>query len=160
MNKVSRNIAVALSLLGGVGTLGCGDSGPPTGVVKGVVKFDGQPYPNAIVTFTPTTEGPSGIGKSNDKGEYEIFTAGKKGAVLGKHKVSVITDYVPPPTQKPRSEIRSDDPEYMKQLSGTGSAAKNAGPPKEKIPEKYNRKTELSYEVSKGTNTIDLDLVN
>ena len=146
----------SLFLLGTVA--GCGDSGPQTAPVKGVVKFNDAPYPNAIVTFIPSDGGPAGIGKTTENGEYEIWTSGKRGAVLGNHKVSVTTEYIPPPPPKPASEIRSDDPEYLAQIHGSGSSERNAGPPKEKIPAKYNTSTELQFEVKSGSNEFPLDL--
>lgn len=154
-----RSLICGLSLVVCSAFIGCGDDGPATSPVTGKVTFEGEAYPNAIISFSPVGGGPSAIGKSNASGEYELFTAGKKGAVAGKHKVSVITEVVPDAKATSSSDIRSDDPEYAKKMAEAArGGSKQAGPPKEKLPAKYNAKTELEYEVGAGKNQIDLTL--
>jgi len=59
------------------------------GKVSGVVTKDGQPLPDATVTFFPTGGRPS-IGMTDDQGRYElIFTESVKGAMVGTHKVNI-----------------------------------------------------------------------
>lgn len=76
---------------------GCG-GGPKVVAVSGVVKVDGQPYKNAVVTFQPVaTEGnPNpGLGsnaETDDQGRFTLIQAdGKAGAVVGLHRVRIQT---------------------------------------------------------------------
>ncbi|HJZ90964.1 MAG TPA: hypothetical protein VKE40_08830 [Gemmataceae bacterium] len=67
--------------------------------VSGVVKLNGQPYPNAIVTFQPLGSekepnvGRGSSGKTDDNGHYTLVYDGEKpGALVGKHRVRICTD--------------------------------------------------------------------
>src|SRR5438105_4435016 len=77
--------------------------------VSGVVTLNGKPLPNAFVSFEPITENqdpaqrPRGsTGKTNDNGEYSLKTGtadlsgARDGALVGKHKVSIILVEPPP----------------------------------------------------------------
>lgn len=107
-----------------------GDLGKATGVVT----LDGNPYPGAMVTFTPDKGRPS-IGITKDDGSYElIYIRDTKGALPGEHRVAIST--VPP--------VQSDD--YR-------------GPAfKEPLPLRYNKRSELTRTVELGPNTFDFDL--
>lgn len=131
LKHVPAAIGLVLILL----SLGCsqqdyGDLGKATGVVS----LDGQPYPGAMITFTPANGRPS-IGLTNEDGAYElIYIRNTKGAVPGEHRVSIST--VPP--------VQPDDyrgPAY-----------------KEPIPARYNRRSDLTRTVQLGTNTFDFEL--
>ena len=79
---------------------GCGSSTPILApAVEGVVTINNQPLANATVTFTPTAPGVAGqyVGTAvtDDKGHYVLQTAGKPGAVVGEHKVTVTEGPVP-----------------------------------------------------------------
>jgi hypothetical protein len=76
--------------------LGCGSS--KFVPVSGKVTLNGQPLANATVAFQPTGDeqtietGPGSSGKTNENGEYTLTVAtGKKGAVVGKHRVLIST---------------------------------------------------------------------
>lgn len=153
-----RTLLCAIVALVGFSAIGCGDGGPATAPVTGKVTFDGKPYANAIVTYSPVGGGPSAIGKSNENGEYEVFTVGKKGAVLGSHKVSVITEVTSSSSAQSAAEIRSDDPEYAKKMAAASRGQSSSTVPKEPLPAKYNTKTELTFEVKSGKNVNDLTL--
>ena len=148
----------ALALLCVASLVGCGDDGPVTAPVQGKITLDGEPYPNAILNFSPVGGGPAGIGKSDASGTYEIYTAGKRGAVHGTHKVSIVTEVVADPNAKSSSDIRSDDPEYAKLMAAGAKSPRSLTPPKEPLPGKYNVKTELTAEVKSGKNAIDWPL--
>ncbi len=131
---------------------GCGGSGLELGDVTGVVQLDGQPLPNAVVTFSPEGGGPSGVGKTNADGEYQLLTAGELGAVPGQHIVSIICVPEPAPVQ----EVRSDDPSYQ---YGRPTSSANAAPQGiPEIPARYNSQTQLREEVESGSNEINFDL--
>lgn len=150
MNFVRVSILVSV-----VAFVGCGPSGPAMGPVKGKVTLGGKPYTNGIVTFTPEGGGPSGTGATNSEGIYELFSAGVKGAKVGKNKVS-ITTVVAVPESKKQAEVRSDDPSYS--AFGNASDYKAAEKQKEPIPAKYNTNSELIRDVTSGANTFDFDL--
>ena len=80
-------IVVFLSLV----TIGCGGAkdAPRTAPVSGVVKVNGQPVANPVVTFYPE-KGPTGIGVGNEEGAFTIKTNGRNGAPVGKCKVTVV----------------------------------------------------------------------
>ncbi|MCA9086166.1 MAG: hypothetical protein KDA81_19045 [Planctomycetaceae bacterium] len=71
---------------------GCG-GGPNDSVtvapVSGVVKLDGSPLPDAVITFYPE-KGPTGIGMGDSSGAFIVKTNGQKGAPVGKCKVTVV----------------------------------------------------------------------
>ncbi|WP_339743638.1 carboxypeptidase-like regulatory domain-containing protein [uncultured Rubinisphaera sp.] len=97
---------------------------PELGTVSGIVTLDEQPLPNVLVSFTPET-GPASYATTGEDGRYElIYLDNHKGAVIGKHTVTITT-----PTDAPTG------PEY-----------------KDPIPEKYNSNTTLTVEVSEGDN--------
>ncbi len=56
--------------------------------VSGVVTLDGKPVEQATVLFKPES-GPVAYGQTDSAGRFELTTAGRKGAVPGKHKVSI-----------------------------------------------------------------------
>jgi hypothetical protein len=75
---------------------GCGHRPdlPPLEEVTGTVTLDGNPLPRGTVQFVPDpadgAELPSGVGEIDEQGRYVIFTAGVKGAVVGRHMVGVV----------------------------------------------------------------------
>ncbi len=139
--------------------VGCGgDSGPPLGTVNGKVTLYGKPYPKALVTFTPEGGGPAATSSTDENGDYELWSAGKKGAPIGNHLVSVVTIKEPVKASEPVAATSSDDPAYAAQVFGGAAAYKADKEEKEKIPAKYNKSSELKHEVKSGSNTINLDL--
>jgi hypothetical protein len=70
---------------------GCSDSGdrPDIGEVTGVVTFDGQPLPNASISFAQPGFR-SSVGNTDSKGRYElIYIRDIKGAAVGTHVVKI-----------------------------------------------------------------------
>jgi hypothetical protein len=111
--------------------VGCGGAGgdPKLNPVQGKVTLDGQPLPNAIVSFIPAKGPPSGAITDAD-GKYEMrFKSGAVGAVVGTHSVTISTD-----------------------MDG------NAAPGAEKVPPRYNKDTTLSAVVKEGKNEHNFDL--
>ncbi len=97
-----RGLSLGLIALMIVSNSGCSQSAsdaPKLAPISGVVKVDGQPLENPIVTFYPE-KGPSGIGLGNERGEFTVKTNGANGAPIGKCKVTVTnksgTAEVPP----------------------------------------------------------------
>lgn len=103
---------------------------PDLGPVSGTITLDGQPLANVTVVFESET-GRSSFGKTDDAGKYElIYTGNYKGAVVGKNKVVINSNLDAPP-----------GPDW-----------------KDPIPAKYNAKSELTADVTAGSNTFDFAL--
>ena len=115
---------------------GCGPGGPPVGEVSGTVTLDGEPLPQAIVEFQPDQGAPS-YGETAQDGTYELhYTTERMGALIGTHTVRITT---------------------------AGEVTNEAGDTvnvRERVPKRYNSKSELSYEVTKGGNKIDIELLS
>ncbi|QDT52004.1 hypothetical protein Pan44_00100 [Caulifigura coniformis] len=113
---------------------GCGPAEGLASVV-GRVTLDGEPLPNAYVQFICSGENAgTSSGRTDSSGDYYLmFSRSKKGARIGPSKV-VITTF---------------------DLDGTQGGVKRIP---EKVPAKYNVKTELTAEVKPGDNTFDFEL--
>jgi hypothetical protein len=115
---------------------GCGGS-DDLGYVEGTVTLDGDPLPNAVVTFQPIEpKGRPSYGRTNDEGWYDVnFTDEAKGAEIAKHSVRISTQ-------------DEGDPD--------------ADPPiprsREKVPVNYNTNSELEANVVAGDNVFDFPL--
>lgn len=149
-------LATLLVLLFNFGC-GGGDNGPPLGTVTGKVTLYGKPYTKGLVTFTPDGGGPSATSQTDGDGDFELWTNGRKGAVVGTHRVSVVTikEVV---KSAPVAATSSNDPAYEAQVFGGPAAYKANKEEKEKIPAKFNTSSELKKEVNSGSNKIELDL--
>ena len=116
-----------------IAAIGC-QRGPELAEVTGRVALDNTPLANVRVTFTPL-DGPQSFATTGADGRYElIYSGGRKGAVIGSHKVSVET-----------YRIGRDEQGEIVEFPET-------------LPEKYNLETELSREVVAGSQEINLDL--
>jgi hypothetical protein len=127
---VCASLAVALL------ASGC-NRGPKLGPVTGIVTLDNEPLADAQVEFQPTGGGgaPS-YGTTNALGQYELkYTKDKPGAVVGSHVVRITT------------QTTVIDPE-------TGEEKQIP----QRVPEKYNYRSELVRQVTPEPNTIDFDL--
>ena len=86
---------------------GCGGDEAPLAQVSGRVLFNGRPAP-AEVSFEPlrVDKAPGGrvsTGFTNTRGEFELqFTADRRGAVVGRHRV-LVRVLRPPDTGAPKS---------------------------------------------------------
>ena len=114
---------------------GC-DSGqdlPDLGQVTGTITLDGKPLAGASVTFEPQSEAKGSSGTTDETGKYELmFTMDAKGAVTGKHTVSI--------ESMPSAENMDEVVE---------------------IPARYNMETELTADVKAGENEgVDFDLTS
>lgn len=131
---------------------GCGKGEFPLAPVSGKVTMNGDPLPNATVTFLPqlkpgekdTKSGPQSFGKTDSEGRFTLETVsdGSAGAVIGQHKVRITLNSF---------EQQQDDDDSGGSMKGK----------KNPIPEKYNSKTELTFTVPEGgSEKANFDLVN
>lgn len=112
---------------------------------SGTVTLDGQPLPNAVVTFEDA-EGQFSYGLTDADGDYELqFDSAVSGVRPGPKTVRIST------TRKILG-LNTEEEE-----GGEESGAKAAAP-KELVPEKYNRQSELTVEVTPDRTRYDFDL--
>lgn len=119
LSRVALTFALAAAL---VAAAGCGGDGPKYVPVSGVVKVDGQPYANAVVSFQPVggkenaTPGRGSSALTDANGRYSLLVDdGTTGAAVGRHKV--------------RIQTKRDDPTAFYDPT-VGSADRPAGVPK------------------------------
>jgi len=120
---------------------GCGGS-KNVGRVTGTVTLDGQPLPDALVTFSPMKEGgSSGLGKTDSAGAYSLtYSAGVNGAEIGENRVTISTitqgkEIVPMEynTQtKLKAEVKAGPNTFDWPLKGGGPIYSPAPPPGKK----------------------------
>ena len=116
------------------GMSGCGGSDVALAPVRGRVTLDGHPVANAWVKFHPSKKGRGSEARTNHDGVFELeYTAERRGALLGEHKVEVGTregnDALGNPINRP-----------------------------ELIPARYNTESTLQASVVSGENVVDLEL--
>jgi hypothetical protein len=103
---------------------------PDLGLVHGCVTLDGQPLPDAVVSFTPEGPGRNSTAFTDVSGVYALnYIRDIQGAALGWHTVRITT-----------GDRRSRKPEL--------------------VPGRYNAKSQLREKVAAGENTIDFALVS
>lgn len=131
-------ILLALCLTPTLLAAGCGDAdGPELAEVTGKVMLNGEPLPDARVQFAPEDGRPS-AGTTDENGVYELmYTSDTSGAVLGMHTVRITT--------------------AVEALEGEGDVAGREARA-EVVPPMYNTASELTREVTSGSNTFDFDL--
>jgi hypothetical protein len=98
------------------------------GAVSGRVTLGGEPLAGATVEFQPE-EGAPAYGITDDDGRYTLrWSADQGGAPVGPVKVRI-------------TSFQESEPKI-----------------KERVPARYNRKTELVREVESGSQTFDFEL--
>jgi hypothetical protein len=109
--------------------------------VSGTVYFKGAPLDQGRIQFVPATSGPSEAGATIDNGRYSIRH--EVGLVPGSYKVLIFS------YDRKGAKVASTE------IPGEPSATQF----KERIPAKYNEKSELKAEVtSGGSNTFDFKI--
>jgi hypothetical protein len=129
-----RRIMVLLALSG---CFGASDL-PELGDVTGVVTLDDEPLSNASVEFIPENRNPS-IGLTDEQGRYKLtFHASADGALIGRHEVKISTFQAP-----------------YQDNEGTHHPAVP-----ERVPARYNKRTELEAEVGPGHQELNFALTS
>jgi hypothetical protein len=134
---------LAVVLVASALSAGCGGSDDlPRQAVSGTVIFDGKPLESGMIQFQPTSAGEATAGGAAiTSGRYAIPES--EGLVPGKYLVMITGVLAPPAAAK--AEMPGD--------------SRPIGPAREMIPAKYNAKTELAAEVTKGgPNRFEFDL--
>jgi hypothetical protein len=120
-----------VAFFGAIGLVfaGCGDGGPRLASVSGTVRLGSEPLHGASVVFEPNPGSPS-FGFTDTDGRYSLrYTLSKDGAMVGTHTVRIST---------------AEDEEGRRSV--------------ERVPARYNVRSELRQEVRPGHNRIDFDL--
>ncbi len=134
LGSVAAKKLIASVLVVGSGLLsGCGSSGPTIAPVVGKVLLDGSPLEGVMVEFQPTDKGRPSVGYTDEEGTFKLrYSRERWGALPGTHIVRVDFDHD----------------------AGSGTPR-----PSFKIPRRYNVESELTQEVVKGNNVVELALV-
>jgi hypothetical protein len=116
--------------------VGCGGTSIDVATVKGIVKLDEKPLAGARVLFCPDAKDlPCSTAETKDDGSFELAVSRtRQGAVPGKHSVRITTARV------------------------TSDAQGNETNHDELLPSRYNAKSEIAYDVKRGTNRFEIDL--
>ena len=129
----SETITIAVTNTNRAPVASAGDD--KTATPGGTVTLDGQPLPDAEVTFQPEKGRPS-YAMTDSEGHYALeYNPTTPGAKVGQHKVTIST----------RRTVTEGDEE--REIP-------------EKVPAQYNEETTLQKEVKAGTNQIDFDLTS
>jgi len=130
-----------------VAAAGCGGDHVKVASVSGRVTLDGKPLANAFVQFQPMasgqsieTPGPPSVGTTDADGRFELTLSqgGKKGAVIGQHRVRFSTF---------REESKAKDSDETEVTQ------------RETVPPQYNARSEVTFIVPEsGSTTADFAL--
>ena len=126
---------------------GCGRDPHRLAPVSGNVTLDSKPLAGALVSFMPdakpgTMPAATSRGITDQHGNYTLTTSDdRSGAVIGRHTVRI------------KTRLASSDP------SAEVLEGQTAQETPERVPAKYNIRTELSLDVpEEGTNQADFQL--
>ena len=122
--------------------------------VSGTVTLDGQPLPNAVVTFEDPEHGTFSFGMTNTSGEYRLrFDSEAQGCTAGQKRVEISTT---------RKILGLNSTEEGAAPEGEGGSERGGGTPadQELVPKKYNKQSELLVDVSSSATTHDFELTS
>lgn len=139
MTRPIRVLSVATLLLALPGlaiVAGCGDSGPPMGTVTGKVTVDGQPSPDGTIAFVPLDGMSPTAGGKIEGGAYSAKVP------LGPSRVEIRVSKV----VGQRKAYNTPDSPTLPVME-------------EMLPGKYNDYSELEFDVQKGTNERNFELL-
>ncbi len=111
----------------------------------GNVSLDGNPLANAVVTFESVADSTTANGLTKSDGSYTLmFDSVMAGITPGKKIVRIST------TKKVLGLNTTEE--------GGGEEAAGKEKPKELVPARYNKESELTVEVTVGKTRYDFDL--
>jgi hypothetical protein len=147
-----RRVPGAIALAGALALAGCAKTPPAIVPVEGVATINGQPLPNASVTFVPMIQGFGAeyiaTGATDEKGRFKVTCPAGNGACACENRVTVTN--APPP-----ESARGMSAESQAELSRYDASLKNRP-----IPTDYTSaaKTPLVVTVSAGQSDYKLEL--
>lgn len=118
---MTRSILGAVAGLAGVLALaGCQKKPPEIVPVSGLVLLNGQPLPNALVTFTPMIQGFGAeyiaTGITDEKGRFKVTCPGKEGAAACENRVTIEDAPGPEGTRGMSAEAQAAAAKYAESL--------------------------------------------
>jgi len=126
-----RKLVLLLLLVPGIVTLaGCGEP-----IVTGEVTLDGEPLKEGLITYVPLRSGIPNAAAKIENGRYRVKVP------VGEMKVQITA----PVVMGKRKAYNTPDSPTIDVLG-------------ERIPERYNKKTELKAEVKSGANKFNWKL--
>lgn len=148
--------------------LGCGDSGStvPTVPVTGTVTLGGAPVAEAVVSFSPKTDGArAAFGQTDASGRFTLTTVQTgDGAMVGSYAVTVSKTTAPASTGGTASNYDPDSLESVEAAYAEGFPGNKQvedSEPKDLLPVKYKDPTtsQLDAEVkAEGENNFEFNL--
>lgn len=137
----------------GLALTGCG-SGPEARYdevtlvsAAGVVTLDSQPLAQAVVTFEDPANGTFSFGVTDADGSYRLqFDSVKSGVTPGPKTVRISTSR------------RIEGLTLQEESGETGTENPTAGKSPERVPARYNTRSELSVEVTSGESEYNFEL--
>jgi len=146
---------VAMALFS-LAVAGCG-SGLDLAPVTGRVTMNGQPVTQGEITFLPEN-GPPAIGSIAPDGTYRLATLQEDGALVGRHKVTIMSTKVSGGSMAPATF--EQELEWAKKGVQSSGKVLIPGDVTWLVPEKYSRQqtTDLTAQVKPEENTINFDL--
>ncbi|GDY11110.1 hypothetical protein LBMAG52_45980 [Planctomycetia bacterium] len=121
--------------------------------VSGAVTLDGKPLPEAVVTFD-SEDGQFSYGLTDASGRFSLqFDSVKSGAIPGKKTVRIST------TRKILG-LNTEEEGGGEEGRSEGAAATTTARPIELVPVRYNKKSELSVDVSPDKTHFEFPLVS
>ena len=122
--------------------------------VSGTVTLDGQPLPNAVVTFEDPEHGTFSYGMTDTSGDYQLrFDSEARGCTSGQKRVEIST------TRKILG-LNSTEEGSAPEGEGGGEGAVRSPPGQELVPKRYNTQSELLVQVSSSATTHDFELTS
>ena len=145
-------------LLFAVALVGCSRSSYRLAPVSGLVTMDAKPLANVHVTFAPLgskdniNPGPGSHGLTDAEGRFVLTaTRGKRGAVVGKHRVSI--------EAAQEGESASGQAEQPDGAESEAAMRRRLAASLDAIPARYNRQSTLTFDVPpSGTTQADFAL--
>ncbi|MCA9034060.1 MAG: carboxypeptidase regulatory-like domain-containing protein [Planctomycetaceae bacterium] len=122
--------------------------------VSGTVTLDGEPLPNAVVTFESVVDGTFSFAQTNSSGKYTLqFDSQMSGVTPGQKKVAFST------TRKILGLNSDDESGGEGEGSGEGEVESATPTPNvELVPDCYNKDSKIQVEVTASTTTFNFDL--
>lgn len=121
--------------------------------VSGTVTLDGKSLPDAVVTFD-AVDGQFSYGLTDSNGRFALqFDSVKSGATPGTKTVRIST------TRKIMG-LNTEDEEGGEESGRENAEPTKAARPSELVPARYNKKSELSVEVTPAKTHFDFSLVS
>lgn len=119
--------------------------------VSGRVTFDGQPLAKAVITFDDAQDGTFSYGQTDSNGNYKLrLDSDMMGVKPGKKIVRISTT---------RKILGLNSSEEGGESNSEGGTAKPESP-KELVPDKYYKKSELTADVTASNKSFNFELTS